>query len=443
MPASFAVAGQPPAFALLPDPPGSMVQSSSVAYARVMVAQPASAPAFPTSAVPAPFAAPSVYVPPHQLQVSTSTQAQHVPAALFESSSAQVPRALPVVATVFQATTSLPPVTTVTTATLVSPSLSPTRSQENASSPKPVCSSANAVGAVQSKWERAPIPAEGFAARDRTVYGVSIDSSLSERDLVSCLSSFGPLVKARLCGNTNNRTVYGFFEFQTKDAAQAIVDNERVQLGRYHAFFSWAKSKIRDKRTEKGTRMLDVSLAEAPAEELSVSTNAECNTSASRPFSAWASAVSSAPTSIRSPSLVDCQVVSTSRSDSPSTSCHSQGGAVVACVDPTGLSKVEVPAPPKVQPPPAATSWAPTSIGHSSSSASLPSPRSWTDEDCEVESCLSAAVMWRRRAASCPATPTNPEEPLHSAARRFGAWAARSYVPARCLTPDPSWTSRL
>eukprot|EP01063_Lacrimia_lanifica_P035485 TRINITY_DN676_c2_g2_i3.p1 TRINITY_DN676_c2_g2~~TRINITY_DN676_c2_g2_i3.p1 ORF type:complete len:724 (+),score=272.95 TRINITY_DN676_c2_g2_i3:88-2259(+) len=84
------------------------------------------------------------------------------------------------------------------------------------------------------------------ARRERTVYVVGIDASLSEGELLSFIAQCGSLVKVRLCGDTTNRTIYGFFEFETKECAQNLVSKTGSTLGNYIIHCSFARQAIRD-----------------------------------------------------------------------------------------------------------------------------------------------------------------------------------------------------
>lgn len=100
-------------------------------------------------------------------------------------------------------------------------------------------------------------------AVQRTVYAVGIDSALSERDLVAFLSQCGTLTRARLCGDTTNRCVYGFFEYQTRAGAEALMRRTKTKLGNYTINLSWARTPIRDARSERDTRLRVVDLSAA------------------------------------------------------------------------------------------------------------------------------------------------------------------------------------
>eukprot|EP01061_Rhynchopus_euleeides_P031374 TRINITY_DN51955_c0_g1_i1.p1 TRINITY_DN51955_c0_g1~~TRINITY_DN51955_c0_g1_i1.p1 ORF type:complete len:348 (+),score=134.55 TRINITY_DN51955_c0_g1_i1:32-1045(+) len=82
--------------------------------------------------------------------------------------------------------------------------------------------------------------------RENTVYIVGIDASLPEGDLLSFISQCGNLVKVRLCGDTTNRTIYGFFEFDSKDSAETLVAKTGSVLGNYTIHCSFARQAIRD-----------------------------------------------------------------------------------------------------------------------------------------------------------------------------------------------------
>eukprot|EP01063_Lacrimia_lanifica_P003441 TRINITY_DN11843_c0_g1_i1.p1 TRINITY_DN11843_c0_g1~~TRINITY_DN11843_c0_g1_i1.p1 ORF type:complete len:860 (+),score=306.81 TRINITY_DN11843_c0_g1_i1:129-2708(+) len=89
-----------------------------------------------------------------------------------------------------------------------------------------------------------PEPLE--SSKERTVYVVGIDTSLPEKVLLEFVQSCGRLLKIRLCGDTNNRTIYGFFEYRTRREAQNLMDKDKQVLGKYILNCSWAKSAIRD-----------------------------------------------------------------------------------------------------------------------------------------------------------------------------------------------------
>ena len=82
--------------------------------------------------------------------------------------------------------------------------------------------------------------------RDCTVYVVGIDASLPESELLSFIAQCGHLVKVRLCGDTTNRTIYGFFEFDCKESSDALVAKTGSVLGSYTIHCSFARQAIRD-----------------------------------------------------------------------------------------------------------------------------------------------------------------------------------------------------
>eukprot|EP01064_Diplonema_japonicum_P036557 TRINITY_DN824_c1_g1_i5.p1 TRINITY_DN824_c1_g1~~TRINITY_DN824_c1_g1_i5.p1 ORF type:complete len:526 (+),score=101.13 TRINITY_DN824_c1_g1_i5:280-1857(+) len=61
---------------------------------------------------------------------------------------------------------------------------------------------------------------ENIKAGDRTVYIVGIDSSTSDENILIRLSHYGSIRKYQLCGDPNQPTRYGFFEYSTVSAAR-------------------------------------------------------------------------------------------------------------------------------------------------------------------------------------------------------------------------------
>ncbi|KAJ9465724.1 Polyadenylate-binding protein-interacting protein 8 [Diplonema papillatum] len=90
-------------------------------------------------------------------------------------------------------------------------------------------------------------------SKDRTVYVVGIDTSLHESKLLEFVQNCGRLLKIRLCGDTNNRTIYGFFEYKTRREAQNLMDKDKQPLGKYILNCSWAKAAIRDAMTSSAS----------------------------------------------------------------------------------------------------------------------------------------------------------------------------------------------
>eukprot|EP01059_Diplonema_ambulator_P012218 TRINITY_DN22448_c0_g1_i2.p1 TRINITY_DN22448_c0_g1~~TRINITY_DN22448_c0_g1_i2.p1 ORF type:complete len:431 (+),score=155.86 TRINITY_DN22448_c0_g1_i2:158-1450(+) len=101
----------------------------------------------------------------------------------------------------------------------------------------------------QRHFDVTPVPEITESSKDRTVYVVGIDTSLPEKVLLDFVQSCGRLLKIRLCGDTNNRTIYGFFEYRTRVEAQKLMDQDKKSLGKYILNCSWAKSAIRDAMT--------------------------------------------------------------------------------------------------------------------------------------------------------------------------------------------------
>eukprot|EP00755_Sulcionema_specki_P004398 Sspe_Gene.4426::Locus_1452_Transcript_1_1_Confidence_1.000_Length_2966::g.4426::m.4426 len=83
-------------------------------------------------------------------------------------------------------------------------------------------------------------------AKNRTVYMVGIDTLLPESELLEFVQSCGRLNKVRLCGDTTNRTMYGFFEYRTREEAEELIRRNKTNLGRFVLNCSWARSAIRD-----------------------------------------------------------------------------------------------------------------------------------------------------------------------------------------------------
>ncbi|KAJ9467197.1 Polyadenylate-binding protein-interacting protein 8 [Diplonema papillatum] len=78
-----------------------------------------------------------------------------------------------------------------------------------------------------------------------TVYVVGIDANLGEGELLAYVKDFGALAKVRLCGDRSNPTIYGFFEYESPEAAAALVEQSGVHLGAFHLQCSIAREAIR------------------------------------------------------------------------------------------------------------------------------------------------------------------------------------------------------
>eukprot|EP01059_Diplonema_ambulator_P027822 TRINITY_DN464_c1_g2_i1.p1 TRINITY_DN464_c1_g2~~TRINITY_DN464_c1_g2_i1.p1 ORF type:complete len:555 (+),score=136.60 TRINITY_DN464_c1_g2_i1:81-1745(+) len=72
----------------------------------------------------------------------------------------------------------------------------------------------------QEMVEKQRDASEGVKSGDRTVYIVGIDSSTSDENILIRLSHFGSIRKYQLCGDPNQPTRYGFFEYNTVAAAR-------------------------------------------------------------------------------------------------------------------------------------------------------------------------------------------------------------------------------
>eukprot|EP00755_Sulcionema_specki_P022773 Sspe_Gene.77320::Locus_48300_Transcript_1_1_Confidence_1.000_Length_1369::g.77320::m.77320 len=127
----------------------------------------------------------------------------------------------------------------------------------------PLCSSLPSTPDEQRRSSEAlssPKGRKGQAQREpavrKTIYAVGIDSKLTEEEFLAFLSQCGKLEKARLCGDTSNPTVYGFFQYSTRAEAEALMAMSGMQLGNYILNLSWARAAIRDTRSQKDTRDL-------------------------------------------------------------------------------------------------------------------------------------------------------------------------------------------
>eukprot|EP00756_Hemistasia_phaeocysticola_P021306 Hpha_TRINITY_DN15766_c4_g2::TRINITY_DN15766_c4_g2_i1::g.36319::m.36319 len=113
------------------------------------------------------------------------------------------------------------------------------------------------VGPPVAEPSREPVH-DHHSRKDRTVYVVGIDTALSEQNLLDFLSTCGNLAKVRLCGDTNNRTIYGFFEFCTRAEAAKLLHKDKMKLGAYILNCSWAKSAIRDVQASPHVRQYNI-----------------------------------------------------------------------------------------------------------------------------------------------------------------------------------------
>eukprot|EP00754_Rhynchopus_humris_P022416 Rhum_TRINITY_DN14790_c1_g1::Rhum_TRINITY_DN14790_c1_g1_i1::g.118063::m.118063 len=100
--------------------------------------------------------------------------------------------------------------------------------------------------ARQKKKDHKAFALQQAQRRDCTVYVVGIDASLPESELLCFIAQCGSIVKVRLCGDTSNRTIYGFFEFDSKDPAELLVSKSGSVLGNYTIHCSFARQAIRD-----------------------------------------------------------------------------------------------------------------------------------------------------------------------------------------------------
>ena len=100
--------------------------------------------------------------------------------------------------------------------------------------------------ARQKKKDHKAFALQQAQRRDCTVYVVGIDASLPECELLCFIAQCGSIVKVRLCGDTSNRTIYGFFEFDSKDPAELLVSKSGSVLGNYTIHCSFARQAIRD-----------------------------------------------------------------------------------------------------------------------------------------------------------------------------------------------------
>eukprot|EP01064_Diplonema_japonicum_P034899 TRINITY_DN737_c0_g1_i1.p1 TRINITY_DN737_c0_g1~~TRINITY_DN737_c0_g1_i1.p1 ORF type:complete len:573 (+),score=71.89 TRINITY_DN737_c0_g1_i1:111-1829(+) len=93
-----------------------------------------------------------------------------------------------------------------------------------------------------------PVQKKDGDRASHTVHMVGIDASIPDTQLVECVEQLaeGKLNKVRLCGDTTNRTIYGFFEFTTVAAARTLVNRTHTLLGKYYITCNIAKTAIRD-----------------------------------------------------------------------------------------------------------------------------------------------------------------------------------------------------
>eukprot|EP01064_Diplonema_japonicum_P013991 TRINITY_DN2151_c2_g1_i1.p1 TRINITY_DN2151_c2_g1~~TRINITY_DN2151_c2_g1_i1.p1 ORF type:complete len:430 (+),score=49.79 TRINITY_DN2151_c2_g1_i1:37-1290(+) len=84
--------------------------------------------------------------------------------------------------------------------------------------------------------------------RQRTIYVCGIDTTIWEQTLVGFLEGCGELEKVRLCGDRSNHTVFGFFEYRTREGALNLLAKNQLKLGSYVLKISLASSAIKDGR---------------------------------------------------------------------------------------------------------------------------------------------------------------------------------------------------
>eukprot|EP01062_Namystynia_karyoxenos_P031553 TRINITY_DN23409_c0_g1_i1.p1 TRINITY_DN23409_c0_g1~~TRINITY_DN23409_c0_g1_i1.p1 ORF type:complete len:1054 (+),score=347.18 TRINITY_DN23409_c0_g1_i1:305-3466(+) len=84
----------------------------------------------------------------------------------------------------------------------------------------------------------------------RTVYITGIDTGLHPGELDAFLGLHGRVVKKRLCGDSSHVTQFGFFEFDSQEAAQSLLARDKTVLGRHPIHCSVARAAILDRRGE-------------------------------------------------------------------------------------------------------------------------------------------------------------------------------------------------
>eukprot|EP00756_Hemistasia_phaeocysticola_P020059 Hpha_TRINITY_DN15697_c1_g10::TRINITY_DN15697_c1_g10_i1::g.98871::m.98871/K03260/EIF4G; translation initiation factor 4G len=84
----------------------------------------------------------------------------------------------------------------------------------------------------------------------RTVYVTGIDTGLAPGELDAFLSLHGRVVKRRLCGDPSHATQFGFFEFDSQEAALSLLRQEGAILGSHSIHCSIARAAIHDKCRE-------------------------------------------------------------------------------------------------------------------------------------------------------------------------------------------------
>eukprot|EP01061_Rhynchopus_euleeides_P045688 TRINITY_DN8336_c1_g1_i1.p1 TRINITY_DN8336_c1_g1~~TRINITY_DN8336_c1_g1_i1.p1 ORF type:complete len:402 (+),score=82.38 TRINITY_DN8336_c1_g1_i1:127-1206(+) len=85
-------------------------------------------------------------------------------------------------------------------------------------------------------------------AKQRTVYVCGIDTQVAQNDLSDLLSSCGEIIKARLCASSDANTVFGFFEYRSREGALRLLKLNQTVLGRFVLKISPSSSCIRDRR---------------------------------------------------------------------------------------------------------------------------------------------------------------------------------------------------
>ena len=106
--------------------------------------------------------------------------------------------------------------------------------------------SANIIPKGDQALTKKAFEKEQAERKECTVYVVGIDSAIPESDLLAYASQCGPVSKIRLCGDTSNPTVYGFFEFEYPDAARRLIRRDKTPLGSFVIQCSHARQAIRD-----------------------------------------------------------------------------------------------------------------------------------------------------------------------------------------------------
>eukprot|EP01065_Artemidia_motanka_P052415 TRINITY_DN9462_c0_g1_i1.p1 TRINITY_DN9462_c0_g1~~TRINITY_DN9462_c0_g1_i1.p1 ORF type:complete len:960 (+),score=344.64 TRINITY_DN9462_c0_g1_i1:256-3135(+) len=162
---------------------------------------------------------------------------------------------------------------------LTSPVLCRSESKNSAcSSDSPPARALYRRGSMASLGSPPSRPVSGGASSDpveRTVYVTGLDTALHPGELDAFLGLHGKVVKRRLCGDSSHATRFGFFEFDTQEAAHSLLRKEGLTLGRHPIHCSMARAAIHDRSREDEREAAAARAAEAVRGELRRASSAQ------------------------------------------------------------------------------------------------------------------------------------------------------------------------